>query len=141
MAVDQPWSVRAALAVVNGVDRVVGIVLGGFQAFDKSGPDAPKVPPLAVFRRVTAVGAKGAKWSFIAVIGLAMCAMFAAMIFLPRLKPAPAPAASPIAVSADRAAIARNCREGRYRAFPEIEKTECAARQVSPPAQHQGDAK
>ena len=139
MADQAAWTVRSALWFVNTVDGVVAALLGTAQSVGERQEDAAERPPLAAFRRVASIGAKGAKWSVISVIGLGAILMVGAVIFLPRAKPAvPAPVQSPaVAVPATKSTassktgadvIARRCRAGAYRSFPEIEKAECAGR-------------
>jgi hypothetical protein len=145
MADEYPWTVRSALWFVNSVDGVVAAVLGSAKAVGDRRDHAPHKPPLAGLRRATSMGAKGAKWSVVGVIGLGALLMVGAMIFLPKAKPTlsasvKAPIASVPAVSlaarskAGADLIARRCRAGAYRSLPEIEQAECAGRPSQSPA-------
>ena len=145
MADEQPWSVRSALWVVNSVDAVIATVLGSAKAVGDRRDNVPERPPLAGFRRAASIGAKGVKWSVVGVIGLGALLSVGAMIFLPRTKPPPTaavkapiasvPAMNPATPSpAGAALIARRCRAGAYRNFPEIEQAECAGRPSQSPA-------
>jgi hypothetical protein len=152
MAGEAPWSIRAAACVVGAVERAVAALLGGIQTMGERSPRNQDRSPLAAFRKATALGAKGAKWTVAGVIGLGVLLMIGAVLFMPRAKPAvlpqtatvagrarPVPPAAEIAMSG-RDVIARRCRAGAYRGFPEIEKTECADRSPVAPAP-KGDTK
>jgi hypothetical protein len=141
MADQFPWTVRAALWFVNGVDGVVAAVLGSAKAVGDRHEDAPGKAPLAGFKRAASIGAKGAKWSVIGVIGLGAILMVGAVIFHPKPKPVPSttvaqmPAINPSTpAKAGAALIARRCRAGTYRSLPEIEQAECAGRPSQSPA-------
>jgi hypothetical protein len=151
MADQYPWTVRAALWFVNTVDGVVATVLGTAQTVGERQDTTVAKPPLAGFRRAASVGAKGAKWSVIAVIAVGTLIMIGTMIFLPKAKPAvPArlhaagarqtPTIATPSTTAGADVIASRCRTGAYRRFPEIEKAECAGR-PSQPSATTGDAK
>jgi hypothetical protein len=152
MAGEAPWSIRAAACVVGAVDRLVDTAMGALQAAGERSPRSQAKPPLAAFRKATALGAKGAKWTVAGVIGLGVLLMIGVVFFMPRAKPVglpqtatvagrarPVPPAAGIAMSG-RDVIARRCRAGAYRGFPEIEKAECAGRLPVSPAP-KGDAK
>ena len=145
MADEYPWTVRSALWFVNSVDGVVAALLGSAKAVGDRHEVEPERAPLAGFRRAASIGAKGAKWSVVGVIGLGALLMVGAVIFLPKAKPAlsasvRAPIASVPAVNpanpakAGVALIARRCRDGAYRSLPEIEQAECAGRPSQSPA-------
>ena len=145
MADEYPWTVRSALWFVNSVDAVIATVLGSAKAVGDRPDNVSERPPLAGFRRAASIGAKGAKWSVVGVIGLGALLMVGAAIFLPKAKPAlsasgKAPIASVPAMSAaipskaGATLIARRCRAGTYRSFPEIEQAECAGRLSQFPA-------
>ena len=145
MADEYPWTVRSALWFVNSVDAVIETVLGSAKAVGDRRDNVSERPPLAGFRRAASIGAKGAKWSVVGVIGLGALLLVGAMIFLPKAKPplspsvnapiASVPAMSPaIPSKAGAALIARRCRAGTYRSLPEIEQAECAGRPSQSPA-------
>ncbi|MEO5598865.1 MAG: hypothetical protein ABIQ66_09625 [Novosphingobium sp.] len=132
--------------MIGAVDHVVLAVMSALQAMGERQSIDQSKPPLAAFRKATAVGAKGAKWTVAGVIGLGVLFMVGAAIFMPRVKPEPnarraTPAsATTVVADSDRGVIGRQCRAGAYRGFPEIEKAECAGRPPVSPAP-KGDAK
>ncbi len=142
--------IRAARRVVDLVDDVVNVALGTMEEIGTHRGERPTSDPLAGFCRASRVGAKGAKWSIVGVIGVGVLLMVGAAVLLPRSKPlpsprpmmappSPAPAAS-AAITGNRAVIAARCKAGETRAFPEIEEAECAGRPAISPA-HTGGMK
>jgi len=141
MASDPSWGVRTASRIVAVMDGAIAVVMGTMQAIGDAKAERPKAEPLSRFRRASKAVAKGTKWSIAAVVGIGAVLMLGALLFVPRAKPAPSPAA-PIAGSraSSRDMIERRCRAGANRSFPEIEKAECVDR-PGPPSTPRGDGK